>query len=123
LSIDTTASKVVGTITEYPLPGQLNEPYFIATGADKALWFTEVGSDTIGGIAKTGSITNYSIPTTNSYPQGIAAGPDGGNAGTRRRHQWISLFLNFGRAGHRGRRDFALLTRLPKKTKLFSTVS
>lgn len=47
------------------------------TGPDRALWFTEWGSNQIGRITMQGEITEYPIPTQNAEPHGIASGPDG----------------------------------------------
>ena len=46
-------------------------------GPDGNLWFTERGSNNIGRITTAGVVTEFPIPTANSYPSGIAAGPDG----------------------------------------------
>src|SRR5207253_7450974 len=42
-------------------------------------WFTEVSADAnkIGRITPAGDITEFSIPTPNSFPSGITKGPDG----------------------------------------------
>jgi virginiamycin B lyase len=74
------------TITEYPIPTTGNGPTVITTGPDGALWFTEVGKY-IGSATYAGgkigridpgskAVTEYAIPTANSAPVGIAAGPD-----------------------------------------------
>jgi streptogramin lyase len=41
------------------------------------VWFTETNGDKIGRITPTGTITEFTIPTANSGPLGIAAGADG----------------------------------------------
>jgi len=42
------------------------------------LWFTEANANQIGKISPlTGQITEYNIPTNDSYPVRITAGPDG----------------------------------------------
>jgi virginiamycin B lyase len=41
------------------------------------MWFTETGGSKIGRITTGGAITEFPIPTANSYAMGIAAGPDG----------------------------------------------
>jgi uncharacterized repeat protein (TIGR01451 family) len=41
------------------------------------LWFTQHNTFQIGRITTTGLITEYPVPTTNSYPIGIAVGSDG----------------------------------------------
>ncbi|MGH7264948.1 MAG: virginiamycin B lyase family protein, partial [Candidatus Rokuibacteriota bacterium] len=40
-------------------------------------WFTEGPGNKIGRITPAGVITEFSIPTANSNPRGITAGPDG----------------------------------------------
>ena len=64
-------------ITEYPLPLPNSYPYYIASGPDGALWFTEYYPNKIGRITTGGAVTEYPVPTYNSLPSGIAAGPDG----------------------------------------------
>lgn len=49
----------------------------ITMGPDGALWFTETVAGKIGRITTSGVITEYAIPTANSYPLGITTGPDG----------------------------------------------
>ncbi len=41
------------------------------------LWFTEINRNRIGRITTAGVITEFILPTTNSWPSGIGAGPDG----------------------------------------------
>jgi streptogramin lyase len=41
------------------------------------MWFTEANASKIGRVSPSGQVTEYSLPTTNSFPQGIIAGPDG----------------------------------------------
>jgi len=49
----------------------------ITLGPDGALWFAETVAGKIGRITTSGVITEYAIPTANSYPYGITTGPDG----------------------------------------------
>ena len=49
----------------------------ISPGPDGNLWFTESGSNQIGRITTTGTITEFDVSTLNSEPSGIAPGPDG----------------------------------------------
>ena len=44
-------------------------------GTHGNLWFT--GGNSIGRITPSGQITEFPVPTNNSIPEGIAAGPDG----------------------------------------------
>jgi len=55
------------------------EPLAITAGPDGDLWFTEIGrvGSSIGRITTAGKITEFSLPTTNTFPSSIAAGPDG----------------------------------------------
>jgi streptogramin lyase len=52
-------------------------PKFICVGPDKALWFTEIGSNALGRLTTSGNYTAF--PTGGKYvePSGIATGPDG----------------------------------------------
>jgi streptogramin lyase len=52
-------------------------PKFICVGPDKALWFSEIGSNALGRITTSGKYAAF--PTGGKYvePSGIAAGPDG----------------------------------------------
>ena len=68
-------------IAEFPIPGLGGNALGVASGAgtDKNIWFT-LNSDNIGMIdpSNTGAgVTQYPIPTHNSGPGPIAAGPDG----------------------------------------------
>jgi virginiamycin B lyase len=87
-----------GVITEYALPNNAHASCGfctpnaalgdITTGPDGALWFTEVGTLTQGGgtntsggkigrITTAGVVTEYALPTPNTGPLHITAGPDG----------------------------------------------
>jgi len=74
-----------GVITEYPVPtpngggpfGNNFGPFWIASGPDGALWFTDYDANYIGRITTSGSFTEYAVPTANSGPAIITAGPDG----------------------------------------------
>jgi streptogramin lyase len=71
-------AKVVaaGAITgSYSLPAG-SSPKGITAGPDGKLWFTDEGSDKIGKITTTGTVTEYALPAS-SDPTGIAKGPDG----------------------------------------------
>ena len=46
-------------------------------GPDGNLWFTEFNGNKIGRITPAGVVTEFTIPTANSGPIGIAAGSDG----------------------------------------------
>jgi streptogramin lyase len=64
-----------GQFTEFPLP-LANLPAAITAGPDGNLWFTEPGANQIGMITPDGQLTEYHVPTPNSYPEFITAGPD-----------------------------------------------
>lgn len=70
---------VTGTITEFAAPTLTAAAQLvgITSGPDGNLWFTEYGGNKIGKVTTTGTITEYSIPTSSTQPVGIAAGPDG----------------------------------------------
>jgi streptogramin lyase len=51
-------------------------PQYITTGPDGALWFTNLGNNSIGRITVAGQIANYTAPGVDE-PDGITAGPDG----------------------------------------------
>ncbi len=61
------------TITEFPVPTVGGFPDAIATGADGALWFTQV-SGKIGRITTAGVISEFPV---NFFPKSITTGPDG----------------------------------------------
>ncbi len=67
-----TKDEVLG---EYALPSG-SKPNGIAVGSDKNLWFTNYGTNKIGKITTSGTITEYALPT-GSEPYGIVGGPDG----------------------------------------------
>ena len=68
-----------GATTTYSLPytGISQGPTGITNGPDGALWFTESVGNKIGRITIAGAISEYAIPTANSYSLSIAAGSDG----------------------------------------------
>ena len=63
-------------ITEISLPAGSN-PDYITGGPDGNLWFTENGTNKIGRMTTTGTLTEFPIPTANSGPFDITPGPDG----------------------------------------------
>lgn len=63
------------SFTSFPIAARLEGD--IAAGPDGAIWFTESDDNKIGRITTDGIVSEYSIPTPNSYPRGITAGPDG----------------------------------------------
>src|SRR5262249_10037814 len=51
-------------------------PNQITRGPDGAYWFTNVGSNSIGRLNASGTLSDFTAPGINS-PGGITAGPDG----------------------------------------------
>jgi virginiamycin B lyase len=70
-----------GNITEFALPASNDTfPVRITSGPDGALWFTIEGNNNIGSIGRittSGTVSEYSITTTNPAPTAITTGPDG----------------------------------------------
>ncbi len=76
----------LGTIKEFIVPTAKSGLGGITAGPDGNLWFTEegtiqngkfIGGNQIGRITPSGIITEFALPTANSGPTGITAGPDG----------------------------------------------
>jgi streptogramin lyase len=63
-----------GSTVEYTNP--VDVPRDVTPGPDGNLWFT-ADKNTVSKITPSGSVTHYTIPTSNGYPWGITAGPDG----------------------------------------------
>jgi virginiamycin B lyase len=65
-------------VTEYAVPTPNSGPWYITTGPDGALWFTENSANKIGRITTSGQITEYALPTQDqTNPLGITTGPGG----------------------------------------------
>ncbi len=64
------------TFTEYILASG-SAPFYITSGSDGALWFTESGTSKIGRITTGGGLTEYPTQTPDAHPLSITAGPDG----------------------------------------------
>ncbi|MBV9271594.1 MAG: hypothetical protein JO165_10885 [Candidatus Eremiobacteraeota bacterium] len=67
------------TLSGFSLVASLSAPSninFMTEGPDGALWFTDNGRNAIGRYAP-GSLHEYTIPTANAQPVGIARGLDG----------------------------------------------
>lgn len=64
-----------GVITEFP--AITSSWSTITSGSDGNLWFTIAPTGQIGQFTTSGKIITFSIPTTNSFPEGITSGPDG----------------------------------------------
>ncbi len=62
---------------EYPLTLPNAGLTFIATGADGALWFTELDAGRVGRMTASGALAEYPVPERGGPPVGITRGPDG----------------------------------------------
>ena len=71
-----TTTYVAGTFKEYPLTAG-SVPTQIVQGPDGNLWFTEQGTDKIGRMTPSGTLTEFPIPNSSVMPYGITNGPDG----------------------------------------------
>ncbi|HEY2017153.1 MAG TPA: hypothetical protein VGH38_26790 [Bryobacteraceae bacterium] len=65
------------TLTEFPIVAAASNPNFITPGPDGALWFVDIGANSIGRVTTAGAITLYGIPTAGANPWDIVKGPDG----------------------------------------------
>jgi virginiamycin B lyase len=61
--------------TEFNIPSG-NQALGITAGPDGNLWFTDIFSNKIGRSTPAGSISEFTIPTPNSFPWDITTGPD-----------------------------------------------
>ena len=72
-----------GTITDVPLapagrPAPASSPLgAITTGADDALWFTDIDGNAIGRVTPAGAVTEYPLPTPHASPVAITRALDG----------------------------------------------
>ena len=76
-----------GTVTDFPLP--VHQPVMnptpelnplrmtLAAGPDGNIWFSDPYANEIGNITPDGTVTEYAVPTPDSFPAGITTGPDG----------------------------------------------
>ncbi len=72
------ADPVSVTIKEWTLPTPNSFPHDPALGPDGSLWYTGMGSNTIGRLnPKTGEIKEYPLKTANSGPHGLVADKEG----------------------------------------------
>lgn len=81
LSLSIAPAWAAGTVTVFPVA---SPPYFITSGPDGNLWFTEQNTGQIGRITTSGTITEFPLPTGTSVPRFITAGPDG--------NLWFTMF-------------------------------
>jgi streptogramin lyase len=76
-----------GTVTDFALPVSepipVSEPVLdpahmtITVGPDGNIWFSDPYANQIGNITPDGTVTEYAVPTPDSFPAGITTGPDG----------------------------------------------
>jgi streptogramin lyase len=75
-----------GTVTDFSLPvtPQPFEPpeldplrMTLTAGPDGNIWFSDPYANQIGNITPDGTVTEYAVPTPDSFPAGITAGPGG----------------------------------------------
>lgn len=74
LVVMSTSGKIVAT---HALPTSDAQPWGIAVGPDKNLWFAEYNVDKIGRMTTSGAVKEFAVPTAVSGPLNVAAGPDG----------------------------------------------
>jgi virginiamycin B lyase len=75
-----------GAVTDFPLP-VTPQPFdpaeldplrmTIAAGPDGNIWFSDPYANQIGNITPDGTVTEYAVPTPDSFPAGITTRPDG----------------------------------------------
>jgi uncharacterized repeat protein (TIGR02543 family) len=69
------AAAMAQTVVGYTPPS--DGPADVVAGPDGNMWFTEFSGNKIGRSSLSGTITEFSIPTAGSQPDGITVGPDG----------------------------------------------
>ncbi|MDX2143437.1 MAG: hypothetical protein SFV19_08785 [Rhodospirillaceae bacterium] len=79
-----TAQTITGSHTEFTLTGSPN-PKDIVAGPDGNLWFTQIDGKKIGRITLTGTVTDFSYPSSTLEPRALTVGPDG--------NLWFALSL------------------------------
>lgn len=63
--------------TQWSIPYSGARPDGITAGPDGNMWFVDAGSNSIGMITLSGSITEYPVPSANAKLYQITSGPDG----------------------------------------------
>src|SRR5262245_66477187 len=78
LALEALDDRILLSITEFPVPAAVSNPFGITRGPDGNLWFTESLAGRIGRITPAGVVTEFSAGITpGSQPAEITAGPDG----------------------------------------------
>jgi streptogramin lyase len=72
-----TAGAASPVVTTYPIPTHSSGAFFLATGPDNSVWFTEIDANKVGKIAKDGTISEFPLPHPSSQPARIIQGSDG----------------------------------------------
>ncbi len=70
-------------LTEFPTPTQITPPertsgpVELTIGPDGLIWIAEAMASKIASVTLDGHITEYDVPTPDSFPCGLVTGPDG----------------------------------------------
>jgi streptogramin lyase len=75
LALPATGSAATGQVTEFPVPSAGGQPFGISAGPDGNVWFTEGGTQKVGRITPSGTVTDYPV-TGGVQPRDITVGPD-----------------------------------------------
>jgi streptogramin lyase len=67
-----------GTISEFAIPYAYSRPFWITSGPDGNLWFTDEGNNSVGRITAAGAVTEFPLPNASTNPgaHGITTGSD-----------------------------------------------
>src|SRR4051812_29728926 len=68
VTFSATVTPAVGPGTGFAVPTANSQPYYVTTGSDGNLWFTEQAANKIGRITPSGTFTEFAIPTAGSSP-------------------------------------------------------
>ena len=102
-ALSTPAAAPAG-VTTFPLPTPFSTPLAITRGPDGAVWFTEIGTNTIGRITADGLLKEFQFqPYFGEAMQdfnGITAGPDGALWFTETNINWIGRVTTAGAFRH-----------------------
>jgi virginiamycin B lyase len=94
------AARTAGPV--FKLFAGTNLPNQLVTGPDGAVWFTNVGSDSIGRVTASGGFRTFTGPGIDS-PNTITVGPDGAMWFTNEGTQRLSGRARTGGSAPRGR--------------------
>jgi streptogramin lyase len=82
-----------GSVTEFAVPNAYSRPFWITSGPDGNLWFTDEGTNSVGKITTTGTVTEFALGTAGAGPHWIAAGPDGNLWATEEQANGVARIL------------------------------